>query len=447
MANAARPDGAPHGNPASGPWRLVTVSAPGDGQEPGRSIRVPAIERDSLDDEWLRNLPPAIPDEVLQALARTGHEVQQRRELVPVPLRDGRRLVVPVNQVEVHYTGSPAYSDASHNFFIEERAMLKSFPIAAAALAILSVGEAVAQYDDPTFDDRPWNVLLASEPMRMGQYWLGVQCLPVMPALRAQLNLPEKQGLLVAAVVPDSPAAKAHIKLHDILMRAGEKPLTEVRDLLQAIEAAKGAKLKIDLIRGGKPRTLEATPAMRPKVAGQTVLPPPESADWNTIQNWMESMVGHEEGQAERPPMRFRFIGPTGVIVPKDAAVPRPLPPGMSVVISKEGDKPAKISVKRGDKKWEVTEKQLDGLPADVRPFVEQMLGRGAISVFGGLNALDVTPDTVPHQPLPAPGSLDERIQKRLDEMDRRIERLLRAVEELRTGHGQQAPPDSHQEK
>jgi hypothetical protein len=97
------------GNLVSSPWRLVTLSTPASGSAPGRSLRLPAIERDSLDDDWVRNLPPAIPDEVLQALVRTGHQVQQRRELVPVPLEDGRRLVVPVDQVEVHYTGNRAY--------------------------------------------------------------------------------------------------------------------------------------------------------------------------------------------------------------------------------------------------------------------------------------------------------------------------------------------------
>ena len=76
----------------------------------------------------------------------------------------------------------------------------------------------------------------------------------------------------------------------------------------------------------------------------------------------------------------------------KDVLASRPLPPDTSVVVSKEGDKPANITVKRGDKKWEVTEKQLDKLPADVRPFVEQMLGRGAMGIFGGLKAYDVTP-------------------------------------------------------
>ena len=70
------------------------------------SFELPAVERDNIDPQWLQELPPAIPDDVLQAFNRTGHQVQQHRELVPVPLKDGRRLVVPVDQVDIHYTGN-----------------------------------------------------------------------------------------------------------------------------------------------------------------------------------------------------------------------------------------------------------------------------------------------------------------------------------------------------
>jgi membrane-associated protease RseP (regulator of RpoE activity) len=355
--------------------------------------------------------------------------------------------------------------------------MSKCSSIGGMAMVILSVGAAMTQpaaagqrggpirYGSQSspeirLPDPAHNVLLASEPFEVGQYWLGIECLPLMPALRAQLNLPEKQGLLVAAIVPDSPAAGAGIKRHDVLMRVGEKPLAEVRDLIQAIDAAKGAKLKIELIRGGKPKTLEAVPVKRPEAAGQKAPPPPEAGDWSTIQKWMEGMLEHEEGQAERPPMRFWFARP-GAIVPKDVLVPRPLPPDMSIVISKEGDAPAKITVKRGDKKWEVTEKQLDKLPADVRPFVEQMLGHGPFGIVGNVQAFELPvppeggkfqirvppPGMMQIQPFPAPGSLDERIQKRFDEMDRRIEKLFRAIEDLQTGHGQQPAPKSDEGK
>ena len=96
-------------NAAAGPWRWVTVSAPGNGTQEGVSFQVPAVERDGIDEQWLRSMPPAIPDNVLQALSRTGHQVQQRRQLVPVPLNDGRQLIVPVDQVELHYVGNGTY--------------------------------------------------------------------------------------------------------------------------------------------------------------------------------------------------------------------------------------------------------------------------------------------------------------------------------------------------
>ena len=91
------------------PWHLVTVSSPADGQHSRPAIQVPAVERNNIDEQWLRSVPPAIPDNVLQALARTGHQIEQQREFVPVPLKDGRQLVVPVDRVNVRYIGNGPY--------------------------------------------------------------------------------------------------------------------------------------------------------------------------------------------------------------------------------------------------------------------------------------------------------------------------------------------------
>lgn len=87
---------------ASSPWRMVTLTSPNDPSDP---IRLPAVERKRIDDDWLRSLPSPLPSDVLKALERTGHAVQQSRELLPVPLEDGRRLIVPVDQVEVRSMG------------------------------------------------------------------------------------------------------------------------------------------------------------------------------------------------------------------------------------------------------------------------------------------------------------------------------------------------------
>jgi hypothetical protein len=98
--------GAPNAPSASSPWRMVTVSSPAGSPRPGASVSLPAVERDNVDEHWLRSLPPAMSDNVVQAFNRTGHQVEQHRELVPVPLQDGRQVVVPVDQVDVHYVGN-----------------------------------------------------------------------------------------------------------------------------------------------------------------------------------------------------------------------------------------------------------------------------------------------------------------------------------------------------
>jgi hypothetical protein len=84
--------------------KTVAVSAP-----TGSSLRVPAVERNTIDPGWLQSLPAPMPEDVRQAFSRSGHEVQQHRELVPVQLNDGRRMVVPVDQVDVHYVGNGTY--------------------------------------------------------------------------------------------------------------------------------------------------------------------------------------------------------------------------------------------------------------------------------------------------------------------------------------------------
>ncbi len=97
---------APTQRPSSpDPWRVVTVASP-SGSAHGEPLRVPAVERDAIDQQWAKSVPPAMPDDVMQAFHRSGHEIEQHRELVPVPLRDGRQLVLPVDHVNVHYVGN-----------------------------------------------------------------------------------------------------------------------------------------------------------------------------------------------------------------------------------------------------------------------------------------------------------------------------------------------------
>jgi hypothetical protein len=96
-------------NTAAGSWRLVSISGPTLDGRPGQSINLPAVERDNIDQQWLDAVPRPMPDEIVKALERTGHEVRQWREVMPVQMNDGRQLVLPVDQIEVRYVGGEAY--------------------------------------------------------------------------------------------------------------------------------------------------------------------------------------------------------------------------------------------------------------------------------------------------------------------------------------------------
>jgi hypothetical protein len=93
---------------ASIPWKLVRLS-PAGSTNPNQDIELPAVERDRIDEQWLKSMPSAVPKNVVQALRRSGYQVQTNEELMPMVLKDGRRLVVPIDQVDVKYVGNRIY--------------------------------------------------------------------------------------------------------------------------------------------------------------------------------------------------------------------------------------------------------------------------------------------------------------------------------------------------
>ena len=90
---------------------LETVTLAADKLSDGQagSFNVRAQRRDAFDMGLLEHIPDALPPEVQQAFEQSGHRVVQQREIVPIQMNDGRRLVVPVDHVEIHYVGRPSY--------------------------------------------------------------------------------------------------------------------------------------------------------------------------------------------------------------------------------------------------------------------------------------------------------------------------------------------------
>lgn len=87
---------------------------------------------------------------------------------------------------------------------------------------------------------------------------LGVALAPprVARRLRSAVGLAERDGLLVRAVVEESPAAAAGLERGDLLVRAGERELATMDDLFDALDAA-GETLPLVVVRGTEERELQ----------------------------------------------------------------------------------------------------------------------------------------------------------------------------------------------
>lgn len=93
---------------AGGNAQLASDGLAGALTVPGSEQPVPVYVGSGYDEQWLRNQPSAVPPSLLESLEQMGH-VRQNRQLVPVDLEDGRRVIVPVDQVDVQFTGGRPY--------------------------------------------------------------------------------------------------------------------------------------------------------------------------------------------------------------------------------------------------------------------------------------------------------------------------------------------------
>ena len=100
--------------------------------------------------------------------------------------------------------------------------------------------------------------LKATGKVTRGQ--LGVVIQPMGRDAAKALGIADGNGALVAEVQPDSPAARAGILRQDVIRSINGQTIHESSDLPPIVGAmAPGAKVVVELIRDGKPRTVTAT--------------------------------------------------------------------------------------------------------------------------------------------------------------------------------------------
>ena len=118
---------------------------------------------------------------------------------------------------------------------------------------------------EPNRGERPPN---AGNPFEAGgrpQPPLGVALAPVPELLAAHLGLDEGTGLVVAGVVPGSPADEAGLKKFDVIVRFADANVGRDarRFQEQVLARPAGSKVEMTVIRGGKKESMTAILAAR----------------------------------------------------------------------------------------------------------------------------------------------------------------------------------------
>lgn len=243
--------------------------------------------------------------------------------------------------------------------------------------------------------------------------WIGIFLAPLSDELRAQIDIPADQGVLVRQVVPGSPAEKAGIKPFDILLTANDEKLTDPGQLTDLVRAqgAQSKEIKLDVLRRGEHESIVLTPEARP-----------DGADFGG------NALSHVGPGAQawhlnpRDPMSFGFRGLPDARLRMGGFNFNQMPSGVSVSIQKQNDEPAHITVKRGNDTWDIVgddPEALAQLPEDLRPFVEQMLAGTRPGQMPSIPQLPMMPGMGP-----PPGFQNGELQQRLDQMQQQLEEL-----------------------
>jgi len=98
--------------------------------------------------------------------------------------------------------------------------------------------------------------------------WLGIVIQPVSEGLAEGLGLPKNKGEIIASVSPGAPADRAGLQQGDVVLKVNNQEVTEDNSLSYIVSNTPiGSRIPIEVLRGDKKLTLNATLAERPAEA------------------------------------------------------------------------------------------------------------------------------------------------------------------------------------
>ena len=96
--------------------------------------------------------------------------------------------------------------------------------------------------------------------------WIGVEPNDLSPELAETFGIQTHQGVVITGVLQNGPAAKAGIQPGDVIVKIGDRPVTNVTQLLAQVAALKpGSSTNFSLERKNKSIELSVVPGMRPR--------------------------------------------------------------------------------------------------------------------------------------------------------------------------------------
>jgi serine protease Do len=182
--------------------------------------------------------------------------------------------------------------------------------------------------------------------------WLGVYIQDLTPELAAQFGVEPGSGVLVADVVPRSPAEEAGIRRGDVITAVDGKPVHDTNELqLEIMYRRPGDAVTVELIRNGERLSLQVVLGVRPAEEALAQMRPSEK----TQEEEYFGMVLREL----TPELARKYRVPTGV-------------EGLLVVSVREGSRADWAGVDKGDVIIEVNRKPVRSL-AEWKAIVEAL--------------------------------------------------------------------------
>ncbi|MFA5089534.1 MAG: Do family serine endopeptidase [Candidatus Omnitrophota bacterium] len=138
--------------------------------------------------------------------------------------------------------------------------------------------------------------------------WLGITVQDLTPEMSKYFDLAEKEGILIAKTLENSPAQKAGMKEGDIIRKFDNKNIRSTKELVATVSKTEiGRRVTVELIRDKKPLKLDVEIGERPQDLEKTSQAEAVSAD-----NWRGIEADDISPQIAR---RFRIEDKQGVVV------------------------------------------------------------------------------------------------------------------------------------